>query len=92
VIFLLEPHRNPWSKGGQKNPISTLRELGCEKAYWLPYAVDPTVFRELENVPPIKHDVAFIAGLSPDRRRVVKPLMIEFKFLKVSRKHTYLIA
>ncbi|MEM3737518.1 MAG: glycosyltransferase [Candidatus Bathyarchaeia archaeon] len=96
VFYALDPHspkaREAYARCGvwgydyvfcgQKDYIPMLEELGCSRVHWLPYAVDPSIFRKLEDVG-VKYDVAFLGSLTPDRRTVLERLGSRFKLLTV---------
>lgn len=67
---------------GQKDYIPMLKDLGCKKVNWLPYAVDPMVFRELKNMR-VKYDVAFLGAMTPDRKDILARVSKKFKLLPV---------
>jgi len=64
----------------QKDYIPMLKELDCSNIHWLPYAVDPIIFKERKGVD-IKYDIAFLGSMSSDRRKILERLNKKFKLL-----------
>jgi len=92
VFYALDPHGDGAIEGykkcrvdeydvvfvAQKDYLHTFKEIGCEKVYWLPYAYDPRIFREIKNVP-MRYDVAFIGSMNEERRTILEKVRQKFK-------------
>jgi spore maturation protein CgeB len=59
-----------------------LKELGCTKVHWLPYAVDPTIFREIKDVD-VQYDIAFMGSITTERKTLLEKLGRKFRLLTV---------
>ncbi len=92
VFYALDPHtRNAmqaynkcelWNYDfvfvGQKDYIWMFKEMGCSKVFWLPYAYDPRIFREIPGLQRI-YEVAFLGSMNDERRRILSVLKEKFK-------------
>lgn len=63
---------------GQKDYIWMFEEMGCDKVFWLPYAYDPRIFREIPGLRRM-YDITFLGSMNDERRRILSVLKDKFK-------------
>lgn len=92
VFYALDPHTSNamqtygkcdlWNYDfvfvGQKDYIWMFEEMGCDKVFWLPYAYDPRIFREIPVSQRI-YEVTFLGSMNDERRYVLNALKDKFR-------------
>ncbi|MEM1666382.1 MAG: glycosyltransferase [Nitrososphaerota archaeon] len=92
VFYALDPHTSNamqayrkcelWNYDfvfvGQKDYIWMFKEMGCDKVFWLPYAYDPRIFREIPGLQMV-YDVTFLGYMNEERRHMLDALKKRFK-------------